>query len=180
MTHHGLPRSARQTPPHLLVVGGQGLATATIDAARGLRAVVPTAAVILEPAAFACSALSPPGDCHDLLVWGLLAQGWTLLADDPQTVELPLLSGWRLMTEQHELTLCGPYGDRLLDRVAVPPLPGWDDAVREQGRCALIAGTRIGLWSGQPGLIAAIRAGRVVGAITATRPVADHQTVDHS
>jgi hypothetical protein len=64
-----------------------------VDMARGLRHATPTAVVLWEPARYSYYEPVPNGDSRDLLVSGLLAQGWALLTGDPQTVDLPLLLG---------------------------------------------------------------------------------------
>jgi hypothetical protein len=169
MTDQGLPRLDGQ-PPSWPLATTQGLRGVGVDVARGLRAASPTAVVLWEPAGYGYHEAIPGGDSRDLLVSGLLAQGWALLAGDPQTVDLPPLPGWRLVVSGHDLTLRAPQGDRLLDGVVVPPLAGWLEAVGDQGVCALIAGTDIGLRAGQPGLLAAMQAGRVVGAAAEVCP----------
>jgi hypothetical protein len=82
MTDQGLPRPGGQ-PPSRLLATAQGLNGVGVDVARGLRAASPTAVVLWEPAG--CGYYEPilGGDSRDLLVSGLLAQGWALLAGDP-------------------------------------------------------------------------------------------------
>lgn len=69
-------------------------------------------------------------------------------------------------------------GNQPLKGVVVPPLAGWLQAY-EAGRhhATLIAGTGIGLDTGEPGLLAAIRGGRVVGATVATHPIDEREHV---
>jgi hypothetical protein len=150
-----------------LLAALSGWARQPVDAARGLRPVTPMALVLWEPAGAGYYERTVSGDTRDLLVSGLLAQGWMLLAGDPQRLELPLLPGWRLVASGQELTLYDPDDYRLLAGITVPPLGGWEVAVQRQGVCGLIAGTGIGLRSGRPGLLAAMRAGRVAGAVVA-------------
>jgi hypothetical protein len=148
-----------------------------VDVARVLRTAPPTAAVVWEPGGRAYFEAIAGGDSRDLLVSGLLAQGWTLLAGDPQTVSLPALVGWEVIVSGHQLTLYGPLGDRLFRKVAVPPLAGWQAAVEAEGHCALITGTGIGLRAGEPGLLAAIQRGSAVGAVAVTSPVDEREYV---
>jgi hypothetical protein len=160
------PFAGRTDVPPLLAVLS-GWAWQPVDAARGLRPVAPMALVLWEPAGGGFYERAASDDSRDLLVTGLLAQGWTLLAGDPQKLELPLLPGWRLIAWGQELTLYDPDDYRLLAGITVPPLAGWDAAAQRQGVCGLIAGTGIGLRSGRPGLLAAMRAGQVAGAAVA-------------
>ena len=92
-----------------------------------------------------------------------------LLTQNPLTVPLPLVRGWRLVAGGERLALFGPDGQPSHTEVVVPSLAGWWDAVRAEGRCGLITGTGLGLGGGPgaPGLLAAIRAGRVVGVVAA-------------
>jgi hypothetical protein len=139
-------------------------------AARALRAAPPFAAVLWE-ATGGRAFYEPTGgwEARDVLVSGLLQRGWELLTRDPLTVPLRLLPGWRLVTAGERLALFDPDGQPPLTDVVVPSLAGWWDAIRAEGCCGLITGTGLGLGAGPdaPGLLAAIRAGRVVGAAAA-------------
>jgi hypothetical protein len=138
-------------------------------AARALRAASPFAAVVWEASGRAFYEPTDGGEARDLLVSGLLERGWELLTDNPLTVPLPVVRGWQLVASGERLALFDPDGQPSLTDVVVPPLAGWWEAVRAEGRCGLITGTGLGLGApaDAPGLLAAIRAGRVVGAAAA-------------
>ena len=147
-----------------------------IRVARALRSAPPMPIVILEPVGRRYFEFTAGGEPRDLFVSGLLEQGWILLNGNPQMVTLPLVAGWRLIAERHHLTLYDRDGNQPLKGVLVPPLPGWLQAYEAaRHRAALIAGTGIGLDSGEPGLLAAIRGGRVVGATVATHPIDERE-----
>jgi hypothetical protein len=89
-----------------------------------------------------------------------------------------VVAGWRLIAERHHLTLYDRDGNQPLKGVVVPPLAGWLQAYEAgRHRAALIAGTGIGLDTGEPGLLAAVRGGRVVGATVATHPIDEREHV---
>jgi hypothetical protein len=143
-----------------------------IRVARALRSAAPVPVVIWEPAGRHYYEQTAGGEPRDLFVSGLLTQGWTLLDGDPRTVTLPVVPGWRLIPRGHQFTLYDHDGNQPFKGVVVPPLPGWLQAFeRARHRVALIAGTGIGLDTGEPGLLAAIRGGRVVGAVVRTNEV---------
>jgi hypothetical protein len=149
-----------------------------IRVARALRSAAPIPAVIWEPAGRNLFESTAGGEPRDLFVSGLLQQGWTLLDGDPQTATLPVVPGWRLIAERHQITLYDRDGNQPLKAVTVPPLPGWLQAYEAaRHRVALIAGTGIGLDTGEPGLLAAIRGGRVAGATVATHPIDEREYV---
>jgi hypothetical protein len=138
--------------------------------ARGLRSAAPTPVVICEPAGRAYYEATAGGEPRDLFVSALLEQGAALLDGDPQSASLPVVAGWGLIAQEHRLTLYDHDGNRPIDNATVPPLPGWQQAYEAEPYCAMIAGTGIGLDTGQPGLLAAIRGGRVVGAAVPAHP----------
>jgi hypothetical protein len=149
-----------------------------IRVARALRSAAPIPVVIWEPAGRSCYESTAGGEPRNLFVSGLLEQGWTLLDGDPATVSLPVVAGWRLIAERHHLTLYDRDGNQPLKGVVVPPLVGWLQAYEAgRHRAALIAGTGIGLDTDEPGLLAAIRGGRVVGATVAIHPIDEREHV---
>lgn len=149
-----------------------------IRVARALRSAAPIPVVIWEPAGRSYYESTAGGEPRDLFVSGLLEQGWALLDGDPGTVSLPVVAGWRLIAERHHLTVYDRDGNQPLKGVVVPPLAGWLQAYEAgRHRAALIAGTGIGLDTGEPGLLAAVRGGRVVGATVATHPIDEREHV---
>jgi hypothetical protein len=102
----------------------------------------------------------------------------TLRSAAPIPVVIWEPAGRRLIAERHHLTLYDRDGNQPLKGVVVPPLAGWLQACEAgRHRAALIAGTGIGLDTGEPGLLAAVRGGRVVGATVATHPIDEREHV---
>jgi hypothetical protein len=102
-----------------------------------------------------------------MLIARYLQQGWRLVTGDPWTAALPMLDGWQLVAAADQLALYEP-DERLSLKVRVPPLEGWAEAVWAGDGCALLTGTRLAVTDpAGRGLLAACRAGRVVGAAVA-------------
>lgn len=124
----------------------------------------PAAALVWEQPSATCYAVTVGGETRDLLVTGLLERGWQLLLGNPQVATLAPLPGWWLDVDGDEVTLHAHDRRQPLLQAAVPPLPGWRQAVEAEHRCALVTGTGLGLSRGGAGLLPAIRAARVVAA----------------
>ena len=136
-------------------------------AVRALRPAWPAAALLWEAPGRAYLEPTAGGELRDVLIARYLQQGWRLVTGDPWTAALPMLDGWQLVAAADQLALYEP-DERLSLQVRVPPLEGWIDAVRAGDGCALLTGTRLAVTEpAGRGLLAACRAGRVVGAAVA-------------
>ncbi len=158
-----------------LVVIDPDLADRHLDAERGhdavavraLRPAPPAATLLWEAPGHSHLEPTAGGELRDILVARYLRQGWRLVAGNPWTAALPMLDGWRLVAAGEQLALYEPDGQLSL-RVRVPRLEGWAEAVRAGDGCALLTGTRLEVTDpAGRGLLAACRAGRVVGAAVA-------------